>query len=102
MPVIPSRFGIIYTPNPCSPVRVTPSASVYFRVRENSAIPTIIKIRPGMMIFENFSIPFSTPRYTINAVAARNASIKKMGEALEVIKAVKYPSRAASAPRAVR
>ena len=34
-------------------------------VREKTAIPMISKISPGMMIRENFSMPFSTPRYTI-------------------------------------
>ena len=64
-------------------------------------MPIIMKINPGMMILENCSIPFSTPRYTIKAVAARKISMKKMGEALDVMKDVKYPSFAASAPRAV-
>ena len=42
-----------------------------------------------MMMRENFSIPFSTPRYTINAVAAMKRSMKTMGEICEVIKSVK-------------
>ena len=53
------------------------------------AIARIKIISPGMIKRENFSIPFSTPRYTIQAVSARNISIKTIGETLDVINDVK-------------
>ena len=51
-----------------------------------------------MMILENFSIPFSTPRKTIHAVSARKTSINTIGAMSDVINDVKYPSAAASVP----
>ena len=47
------------------------------------------KTRPGMMMLENFSIPFSTPRNTIHAVSARKISINTIGATSDVMKEVK-------------
>ena len=70
-------------------MRTVPFASVYESVREKIAMPRISRISPGIMKRENFSIPFSTPRYTTQAVKARNSSMNTIGENLEVIKDVK-------------
>ena len=62
----------------------------------------IIKSSPGMTIRENFSMPFSTPRYTTSAVKHKKISMKTTGDTGEVIKSVKYPSWAAAFPAPVR
>ena len=56
------------------------------------------KRSPGITNFENCSIPFSTPLYTIQMVTSRNISINTIGRVSEVIKPTKYPSPAASTP----
>ncbi|CDF45964.1 unknown [Roseburia sp. CAG:100] len=53
------------------------------------AIKMISRVNPGIIIFENFSMPCSTPRYTIQAVKARKTSMNTIGDTFEVIKDVK-------------
>ena len=79
-------------------MRTVPSVSVWDSVSEKMAMITIRRISPGIMILENFSIPFSTPRNTIQAVNARKISINTTGAISDVINDVKYTSEAASFP----
>ena len=71
---------------------------IWDSVSEKMAMITIRRISPGIMILENFSIPFSTPRNTIQAVNARKISINTTGAISDVINDVKYTSEAASFP----
>ena len=59
--VKPSTCGVIKYKKPCSPVRVTLFASVFLSVREYPAITTTSTSSTGIMNFDTFSMPPSTP-----------------------------------------
>ena len=84
--------------SPCRPVRVTPLGSVNFRVRENTAIATIISRRTGIRILEYFSMPFSTPLNTTQAVMNMKITANMEDCTGFVMKLLKKVSTEASLP----
>ena len=75
-------LGITYAPNPCKPVLVVPSMSVYEIVSEYTDTPRTSTISNGMIIFDDDSIPLLTPRNIINATIIVNTSIIMIGSAV--------------------
>ena len=51
--------------------------------------------RAGIIILENFSIPFSTPSTTIPAVSPMNKANQNIGSHVSLIKAEKYSAPSA-------
>ena len=83
-------------------MRVTPPASVWLSVSEKSEMPTTTRSKTGMMKTEDFSMPFSTPLYTIRAVRPRKIRLKIRGALSAVIKAPKNLESAAACPAPLR
>ena len=69
------------------------------RVRERMARPIMMTKSSGIMIFENFSMPFWMPEITISAVASRNTVWHTRGFHGDTVKEENISESAASPPR---